>query len=74
MRLAEIDSERAEALEEALYRYQEAYTDYMALIDKYPPAHREIWQMDEISTAMHRCMGMHMRYETTQRDRYKVTI
>lgn len=72
MRLAEIDMDRAEALEDALHRYQEAYTDYMALIDKYPPAHREIWQMDEISKAMGRCTIAKMHWENANAMRYRL--
>lgn len=72
MRLAEIDLDRQEALNEAREAYSNAFDAYMELLAKYPPAHRTLWQQDEISKAEGICLIAKMHWENAQTDRYKL--
>lgn len=74
MRLSEIDLDRQEALNETRQAYGDTFDAYMALIAKYPPAHRKPWQQDEISKAEGRCTIAKMKYEIAQSERYKVKV
>lgn len=73
MRLAEIDLDRQEALNEAREAYETAYSNLMTLIDRFPPAHRKPEQQTEVSNASNVCTIMQMRYEIAKSERYKVT-
>lgn len=72
MRLAEIDLEREEALNEARDAYHSAYQHWADLMNKYPIAHRTLSQMDEISKAEGGSLMANMHYETAKSQRYKL--
>lgn len=70
MRLAEIDMEKEEALNEAREAYEIAYNRVMVLIDKYPLAHRKPEQQTEVSNASNVCTIMQMKLEIAKSERH----
>lgn len=71
--MSELSAEREEELQKAHTAYQEAFAEYMALIEKYPIAHRTLGQFDEVSKAGNRCTVASMKWEIAKSERYKVT-
>lgn len=71
--MSELSAEREEALNDARQEYETAFTAYMSLIERWPPAHRKPSEQEEISRAEGRCTIAHMHYENAKAQRYKVT-
>lgn len=70
--MSELSAEREEAVAETYCTYREAYADYQAILEKYPPAHRHPWQQDEIGKAERKCMFAKLHWENAKIGRYRI--